>query len=222
MFSKPPVPGRVKTRLIGDLSAEQACELHTAMVEDLAEELLPGAYETIFVWATENAEEMPTSWPRADLKSWRQSGANLGERLQEALVRAQRRFTAVCVVGADHPGLSREQVEEAFTRLETDSQVVLGPASDGGYYLVGLRCDVAAEPLFRDIRWSTESVFSETVARCEKSGLALGRLRLGHDVDTPEDLEHLQERLERGEIRSPAVGALLHSWTRGPKRASAS
>lgn len=212
MLTKPPQPGRVKTRLIGHLSATQAAELHAAMVEDLAEVLVGGRFETVFAWALEDREPIPEDWPRAGLVGWRQQGTDLGARLFDALSRAAVSRDFLCAIGTDHPGLHGDRIEEAFSLLESGKEAVLGPALDGGYYLIGLRRSALRAELFAGIAWSTESVLEQTIKRCEKLGLDVAQLRPELDVDRSEDLTALARGLAEGRIRAPRVARLLEDW----------
>ncbi len=217
MLTKPAVAGRVKTRLVGDLSAMQAARLHAAMVEDLADHLLEGDFETVFAWALENGESIPEGWPRPGLAGWRQRGADLGARLFDALSRAADRAECLCAIGSDHPGLNASRIEEAFALLESGDDVVLGPALDGGYYLIGLRRSQLSAELFTAIPWSTGIVLEKTIERCEELGLGVVRLAPELDVDTGEDLMELERGISAGRIRAPRVARLLKDWSRSPK-----
>ncbi len=190
------------------------------MVEDVVKGLLPGQYQMIVAWALEKGADPPSGWPVAGLRSWEQRGEGLGDRLYESLGRACSEFSTVCVIGTDHPGLDKERVEEAFAALEEESEVVLGPAADGGYYLVGLRASALTEKLFAGIDWSTSRVFSQTEERCEEAGLSLHSLPIAHDVDTQQDVRDLEERLRRRELDSPRVQAVLAAWRHQKERAS--
>ncbi len=205
VFTKPARPGRVKTRLIGELDAEQAAALHAAFLSDLLERLAGGGFDLRIAWALEPGEEAPPA------PGFRQEGGDLGERLFHGLARAARDHGRVAAVGSDHPDLPLATVERAFAELET-AEIVLGPAEDGGYYLVGARAEALRPELFEGIAWSTGGVFEATVERCQRLGLRLARLPVAADVDTPADLERLAAALERGEADCPRTRALLASW----------
>jgi rSAM/selenodomain-associated transferase 1 len=212
LFSKPARPGRVKTRLIGDLSAEQAAELSAAFLADAIAELTAGRYDLKLAWALEEGEEPPPS----DLPVVRQKGGDLGERLHAALSEAARRYPRVAAVGSDHPTLSRREVEAAFELLEGGAEVVLGPADDGGYYLIAIgRAQLSAE-LFSGIPWSSSEVLASTLERCRLLGLSVRLLPGGRDVDTPSDLAALTSRLALGGSGCPRTRALLARWGRLP------
>jgi rSAM/selenodomain-associated transferase 1 len=123
-----------------------------------------------------------------------QSGADLGARMQAAFRAALDRAPATgrCVlIGSDMPQLRIELVEEAFARL-ADVDLVLGPAEDGGYYLIAMR-----EPhdVFRNVAWSSPTVLDDTLAQARELGLAVALLEPGFDVDEPSDLDRLQRLL---------------------------
>jgi uncharacterized protein len=210
VFTKPAVPGRVKTRLVGDLTASQAAELHEAFLGDLVERLEGGPFDLKIAWALgpdEEAPEIPglSRQPMA----LRQGGGDLGERLLSTLAATCRDYPFAAAVGSDHPELDRETVTDAFQHLEQGDPVVLGPAADGGYYLIGVTPKTAVPELFRGIPWSTDAVLAITHKRCRRLGLDPTFLAVGEDVDTPGDLHRLADRLVRGEVHCPRTHRLL-------------
>jgi hypothetical protein len=210
LFTKPAVPGRVKTRLIGELTGTEAAALHRAFLEDVLGNLAAGDFRLELRWAVDDGEEPPClGYPAA-----RQEGSDLGERLHRALETATADGALVAAVGSDHPEIPASRVEEAFAALEGGADVALGPADDGGYYLVALRPGAVRRELFADIPWSTPAVLAETVRRAAAAGLAVRLLPPGRDVDTPGDLAALTARLVAGEATCPATARLLASWGR--------
>jgi hypothetical protein len=201
----------VKTRLIGDLTAAQAAELHAAFFADLLERLRRGPFALRVAWALEAGEALPEGAP--GIASVRQEGADLGARLHAALADAARAHPAVAAVGSDHPDLPVERVTEAFAALAT-SDVALGPAADGGYYLVALRAGAVRPELFAGIPWSTDRVLAATLERCRALGVRARQLAPAADVDTPADLRLLAGRLAAGGARCPRTAALLAAWGR--------
>ncbi len=209
VFTKPARPGRVKTRLIGELTAEEAAALHAAFRDDLCERLEGGNFQLELSWALDDGEDVPeTPWPGS-----RQVGDDLGARLYNALAAAARRFEAVAAVGSDHPELAAETVDDAFRRLDAGADLVLGPVPDGGYFLIGLARDAVRRELFDGIAWSTDTVLAETLARAAQLGLATELLPQGQDIDRPDDLHELAGRLA-AEDGCPRTRALLESWGR--------
>jgi uncharacterized protein len=212
LFTKPARAGRVKTRLIGDLTAAEAAALHAAFLEDLLARLRGGDFELRLAWALDADEEVPAE----TVPGFRQSGDDLGERLYRALLAAASEAGAVAAVGSDHPTLPLESVQRAFERVEAGVDVVLGPAYDGGYYLIALRSGAVFRRLFQEIDWSTERVLSATLARCRELGLRVELLPEAADVDTPEDLRRLAGILVADDLGCPRTRRLLASWGRLP------
>lgn len=209
LFTKPARPGRVKTRLVGELTAGEAARLHAAFRDDLLERLALGGFHLEIAWALDDGEEVPAG----PFPGKRQVGEDLGERLFHGLSGAARRFDAVAAVGSDHPELGPETVEDAFRRLAAGADLVLGPVPDGGYFLIGLHRHAVCRELFEGIAWSTETVLEETLARARKLGLGTELLPEGHDVDRPEDLAALARRLVSND-GCPRTRDLLESWGR--------
>jgi len=210
LFTKPATEGRVKTRLIGDLTAAEAAELHAAFLADLLDRLKEGDFDLRLAWALDADEEMPAG-PAPGI---RQEGGDLGERLYRALSEASRDASVVAALGSDHPTLTLDLVHLAFARVEAGADVVLGPAEDGGYYLIALRAAAVSRRLFERIAWSTERVLASTLERCRELGLAVELLPEAADIDTPEDLRRLAERMSSGDLGCPRTRALLSMWGR--------
>lgn len=206
LFTKPPVPGRVKTRLVGDLSPEDAAELHQAFLSDVGRTLGRGSFDLYIAWDLEEVEGAPSG----PIPCFRQEGSDLGERLYRGLTRAARDHPLVAAVGSDHPELCLSRVETAFRWLREGADVVLGPANDGGYYLIGARRETLHPRLFEEIPWSTGEVLARTEDRVAELGFEARLLPSGGDVDTPADLRRLAERIEAGDLEDlPATLAIL-------------
>ena len=205
LFTKPAREGRVKTRLIGDLTPGEAAALHTAFLEDLLDRLRDGSFGLRLAWALDPGEPVPDG----PFPGVRQEGDDLGERLFRTLSAAAEEVPAVAALGSDHPTLPLEMVHEAFERVEAGADVVLGPAEDGGYYLIALRAGAVAPRLFEGIAWSTDQVFPETLARCRELGLRVELLPQAADVDTPDDLRRLALRMTGGDLGCPRTRTLL-------------
>lgn len=174
---KAPRPGRVKTRLARDIGTVPAAWWMRHQLRRLIRRLRDPRWELIIAVAPDAALHI-RDWP-ADLRRLPQGGGDLGQRM------ARRFRTApagpVCVVGADVPDLTRAHVVRAFRALGP-ADAVLGPAPDGGYWLIGL-ARIAATPatLFRDTRWSTRHARTDTEA-------SLPGARIAH-VDTLADVD---------------------------------
>jgi hypothetical protein len=208
LFTKPARPGRVKTRLIGDLTPVQAAELHAAFLDDLLERLHAGRFAVTLAWALDPDDEVLDG----PIPGIRQRGDDLGDRLYNALSEAAAGGATVAALGSDHPTLPVALVERAFDLLDEGADVVLGPAEDGGYYLIALRAEAVARRLFEDIAWSTDRVFPATLERIAELGLRLELLPTASDVDTPDDLCRLAAAMTDGDLGCPRTRALLAAW----------
>ena len=198
--------------MIGDLTPEQASELHAAFLGDLRDRLETGDFSLSMAWAVEEGEALPES----RLPAFRQEGAELGERLYSGLRRAARRHRWVMAIGSDHPELQLERVHAAFEELENGRDVALGPAEDGGYYLIAVAAERLTPALFEGHAWSSSTVTATTLERCEELGLSVAILPVGSDVDTPEDLARLAEALRETDLDCPRTRRLLDSWEARP------
>ena len=214
LFTKPAVAGRVKTRLIGELTGEQTAELHGAFLSDVCEVSAEGAFEPLIAWALEPGETIPSGVGRLRLSGLRQDGHDLGDRLFRQLSAGSRTGAHVAALGSDHPEVRHETLNEAFDLLDDGTDVVIGPTPDGGYFLIALAAASVRRRIFEDIAWSTESVRQQTLDRCAELGLRVVLLPLGHDVDIPPDLDALVARLGERFGGCPATRRLLQQWGR--------
>ena len=224
MFTRVPVPGAAKTRLVPPLSAAQAAALQRAMTEDLLERLdhtLGAAAPSARPLSLEvrcdgqfssGALEIPKGWTVTS-----QGSGDLGERLARAAREARRDgLGRLVIIGSDAPLLPLSLVETAFSGL-ADRDALLAPAEDGGYVLIGLALERAAQPavesLFTGIPWGTGAVREATAAAAAGAGLRFGELAGYWDVDRPEDLPRLT-----ASIRGAGRGGTSPPHGRGPHR----
>ena len=187
IFVKAPIPGRVKTRLAGELGPRGAAEVYRRIGRQVVTAAVGPGYRTT-VWFTPRREgRLVREWlDSVDMVAFRpQVGTGLGARLTAAFAREFRAGARrVVVIGSDCPGVDARVVREAFGALG-EWDLVLGPALDGGYYLIGLAAP--APGLFRGIAWSSDAVTSQTLARASALGLSHQALLPLRDVDTAGD-----------------------------------
>jgi rSAM/selenodomain-associated transferase 1 len=204
VFAKPPRVGEAKTRLAATLGAVTASRLARAFLEDTWR--MVSAWPSVTpVLATTDATA--AEWPAALRPSlWLQGPGDLGARLERVLRRALRRHARAIAIGADTPGLPPSLVESAQHALDR-SEAVLGPALDGGFYLIGLRR--CPRGLLRGLPWSAADTFARTIERLRASGLDVAVLPPWFDVDEPRDLRRLRRWLDRGRANAPATRRVL-------------
>jgi len=232
IFAKAPEPGQVKTRLSPPLTSDQAARLHQAFVLDAvrAAQPLGGVVHWLSCAPSTTHPFFRALSRRFRLRLLTQTGETLGERMASALRQAlDAGATRVALIGTDVPTLPASILRDAF-RLLRSSDVVLGPACDGGYYLVGVSRRVP--PIFDGIPWGRSMVLEATLAEINRLGLRCRLLPFWYDVDTMPSLRLLAAHLAvlrrgigttRGHL-PPATARWCAAWaaaqnTKAPGRA---
>ena len=195
VFARSPEDGKVKTRLSPPLTAEQALALHRALVEDTLDHLnrieRPGIERLLLLsnpLRDPSALTVPSGWTTTV-----QASGGLGERLASLFYSGFRRgVTRLVVLGSDSPTVPPEVVHEAFDDLE-QRKVVLGPAEDGGYYLLG--CSEWIPELFQGIDWGTPEVLEQTMNVVKARKISVSTLIRWYDIDRGEDLDKLRQEI---------------------------
>ncbi len=186
VFVKLPEPGRVKTRLAKTMGSERAAQIYATMARRVIKGVLGGDYDVVICHDPPDRRSDVAAWlDMPDLEFWPQVGGDLGTRLRHAVERGLQYSRELAVIGTDAPDVTRRVVEEAFNRLEPGT-LVLGPAQDGGYYLIA--CNRPEPSLFSEIDWSTDRVARQTRSRATKAGLRVVELPVLRDVDEEADV----------------------------------
>ena len=217
-FAKNPVPNQVKTRLVPPLSPEQAATLYTVFLTDWCETLAKlSDVDLIIAYTPLKAESDLRGLIGDDAIYIPQMGAGLGERLISATQWAAKQgYTKILLVGSDSPTLPTSYILQALTLLDS-RDIVIGPSTDGGYYLIGFSTANVAMTVpfvFEDIAWSTAGVFEQTMARIHSVKATVGLLPPWYDIDTAEDLAFLHAhisamRLAGGTVQAVRTESLL-------------
>ena len=195
LFLKAPVRGTVKTRLASAIGAEAALELFRCFILDTAESVTrAGLPLRICFTPASEINKVADLLPPQSYNLMPQEGKDLGERMENAFRRA---FAEGCcravLLGSDIPDLPADIIGEALAAL-LSVDLVLGPARDGGYYLIGMTGPRVCQDLFRGIPWSSPSVFRLTLQKAQAAGLKVHLLPDWNDVDSVEDLRDLVSR----------------------------
>ena len=203
VFAKPPRAGMVKTRLASSIGAEAAATLASAFLVDTwqmvaglkwAQPVLAATEESGFPW-------LPRNVPR-----WLQGDGDLGARIERVLCRALERGCPALAIGADTPGLPVPLMVDARFELER-ADAVLGPATDGGFYVIGMRdCPPGA---LAGLPWSDGQTFAATLARLRALRLRVTVLEPWFDVDRIEDLARLRALIRFGGLKAPETTKAL-------------
>jgi uncharacterized protein len=192
-FAKAPVEGRVKTRMQPELTAGEACELHRQLLRWTFRRLHDSALAAVELWLDQPSSDaaVRACEKRGNLQQRIQPSGDLGEKMYAALCDGLQRYERVILVGSDCPGIDGDYLQQALLALET-CDVVIGPATDGGYVLIGARRIESA--VFEGVPWGSSAVLESTVARLKACGLAWQALAPLPDIDRPEDLVHWHNR----------------------------
>ena len=188
VFTKAPVEGQVKTRLIPELGRRGALDLYEELLTATLDTAMKAGFSSLQIWVSGDVEHsyFKKFKNQHNVNFYEQKGEDLGERMFHAFDTALHLHDYAVIIGCDCPSLEYTDLIAAKDYLENKTNVVLGPAVDGGYYLIALR-NIHRE-VFADIKWGEASVFSDTCANIESLNWTLGLLEKRWDVDRPADL----------------------------------
>jgi len=188
VFIKYPRPGMVKSRLALSIGKEQAAQVYRQLAETTLAQASPtrqDSYDLAVCFDPASEEALFRDWLGGGLKYFPQQGDDLGQRMRNAFTHAfHEGYPKTVIIGSDCPGISRESINQSFALLDVHDAVI-GPARDGGYYLLGLK--QALPELFCGIDWSTDKVFGQTVERLRSRNLSHAILPELRDIDRIED-----------------------------------
>jgi rSAM/selenodomain-associated transferase 1 len=196
IFTRYPVPGKSKTRLVPILGAQGAAELQQKMTERLIEQadrLAAGHPHRLEIHHDGGSLLQMQDWLGASRIYRLQAEGDLGARMAHAIMMHLGNAGAIILTGTDCPAVTDRILAGALEALR-ENDLVIGPACDGGYYLIGVRGGLQEDrvwALFTDISWGAETVFADTVAKARASRLTFSLLPEFHDIDRPEDLGYL-------------------------------
>ena len=191
IFIRNPEQGKVKTRLAKDLGDQKALQIYEQLL-DHTRRIARSVPAKRYLFYS-NFIDRKDPWPESDFEKHRQPPGDLGDRMLRAFDLALAQVSKAVIIGSDCPGLSTEILQTAFEKLDTHD-FVIGPALDGGYYLLGMK--QLAPRLFLEMTWSTDQVFRETTRRMERSAAGYYCLPKLPDIDYAEDWERYRHLLE--------------------------
>jgi len=195
-FAKAPRPGFVKTRLLPILNARAAAELHSELLLKTCHTLCKSALGAVELWVDHNAANLAFSdcLAMGIDQICLQQGDDLGQRMAAALANGLLRHQVVILVGSDCPDIDTDYLLQAVRALNTHD-IVIGPAEDGGYVLIGLK--QPSPLLFQGISWGSDQVYKQTLGVIAELGVSWHALPPLRDIDRPPDLDYY--RKQRGD-----------------------
>jgi len=198
VFLRVPEKGRVKTRLSKSLSESFVLELYKGFVEDSLE-ALEGAGDKILYFWPPGKERLLEKWLGTHYFFSPQQGNDIGEKMANAFHEIfEKGYTRAVLVGTDIPELTGLMISRAH-KLLSAADAVIGPAEDGGYYLIGFQKNKFSKSVFQNIDWSTGRVLDQTITAMDRESIQYKLIDKLHDIDTLKDLKALTERAEKSE-----------------------
>jgi uncharacterized protein len=190
IFTKAPIAGQVKTRLIPSIGVDKATKLHKYMLEQTVNKASRLNDINCELHCAPNTDHhfFATLSEKYNIKLVVQQGADLGEKMANAMNVTLETCSQCVIIGTDCPMMSESYLHQAFEQL-VDSDIVLGPAEDGGYVLIGSK--IFDAQLFANVNWSTPEVLKQTLKNINHLQLKYHKLDTLSDVDTDKDLDHL-------------------------------
>ena len=218
LLTRYPTPGTTKTRLAPALGKWGAAALQQAMTQQIANQIRALGQTTPLTteicYAGGDLERM-RHWLGDDLNYQSQGDGDLGKRMARVAKRAgQENVRRLIMVGGDIPGISHEILRQAFILLD-HYPLVLGPAKDGGYYLIGLDLSGDSErlnSLFSGVKWGSERVLAQTVTAAEKAGLKMAFTKALRDVDRPEDIAVWRTCCPEKRLSSASISVIIPTF----------
>lgn len=192
-FAKAPIPGEVNTRLIPDLGIEAATDLQAELIHSRLESLLQSNLCELQLWCSPDTHHdfFKNCKEQYSVQLYEQKGEDLGARMSNAIKAGLEEFKHVVLIGTDVPALDHNQIEEAIESLRSKDNIVLVPAEDGGYVLIGM--NQHHKEVFLSVPWGTDRVLRKTRGNVIALGLKLNELDACWDIDCVEDYERYQE-----------------------------
>lgn len=192
IFIRKPELGKVKTRLAKEVGAEKALDIYTQLLEHTKKVALEVSCDRLLFY--EGEIDQNDSWSSEHFKKFKQKGKDLGQKMEHAFDVALESYESVVIIGSDCAELNKNDIETAFYELD-EHDVVIGPARDGGYYLLGV-----TDPqlfLFDNMPWSEDNLLEETIFAIQDRGLMYALLKTKSDIDFKEDWEAYKHLLDK-------------------------
>jgi rSAM/selenodomain-associated transferase 1 len=211
LFVKFPERGKVKSRLAQHMDGDAVLRLYECMVLDTIDMLKQAGEPFRIFFDPPEAHERMRQWLGQEYTYLPQTGEDLGERMEKAFGHVfSEGVDEALLIGSDIPELTDALVKEAFQSFATHD-VVIGPANDGGYYLVGFKKSTFYPEIFYNMEWSTGMVFRQTVERFLNSSIVMHLLPECTDIDTREDLEAVLSRAHSSTAKASRTFSFLRS-----------
>ena len=209
LFAKTPIPNFSKTRLINPFTAEQAAEFYSASLKDIFNTMHRSSnFDLWIAIAPENFDKNLFPLNTDSINNFFQTGDDLGIRMLNAFDELFKKgYKKIAIIGSDFPHIPVDAIKQTFNDLDS-YELVIGPAIDGGYYLIGSK--KLYESIFKDINWSTEKVYQQTIDKAKQNNISVKNLQEEYDVDTVNEV--IQLYLDLKEMDSSLINFPVNVW----------
>lgn len=197
-FTRIPELGKIKTRLEPFLTKELCVELQTAFIKDIYNNIKTMGIDIIISYSSMGDLDTLRNIVDKDVKFIKQEGNDIGEKMHNSISFSLKQYNRAVLIGSDLPLLNKKDIELAFNILE-EKDLVISPTYDGGYYLIGMKEE---NPDIFKMKYSTSSVFEETLDRIQSIGLSYGKGNIQLDIDDKNDFISLHKVLKENDSTS--------------------
>ncbi len=195
LFTRYPQSGKSKTRLIPKVGAQQAADIQRQMTESIVgrvSQYINNYPCDLTFYYYGGSDSLMTEWLGAVYSYRMQLNGDLGSRMASAIADQLPHYREIVIIGSDCPAIDESIIQQAFAALQ-HNDIVIGPAYDGGYYLIGVQGSIrkdVLDKLFSDINWGSSEVLQQTITKIKNIACSYQLLKRLHDIDTPEDLRY--------------------------------
>jgi len=198
LFTRVPIPGMTKTRLMPFLNGEECAELHTCFVKDIYQKAKQVEADLFVFYTPRDEKNLLTKELGTEAIYMPQHGDDLGARMKNAIGIALRAgYEKVVLIGTDIPQIHPETLRNAFDNLN-EKDIVIHPTFDGGYYLIGMKKEY--DSIWKIERYGTNTVIYDTLQHMKNERLSTAVGQMYYDVDDKEDLRHLYTDIRKGSV----------------------
>lgn len=199
IFTRVPIPGQTKTRLMPFLNGEECAKLHTCFIRDAYAKAKKAGADILVYYTPEEEKELLLQVFGEEVNAFPQHGDDLGQRMKRAIDDVLHMgYEKVLLIGTDIPHVRTETFEQAFADLELN-EIVIHPTLDGGYYLIGMKKEY--DSIWKVKRYGTNTVIHDTLQHMTAEGLKVAVGHTYYDIDDKNDLQQLYNDIQKGVVK---------------------
>lgn len=198
VFTRVPIPGATKTRLMPFLNGEECAKLHSCFLKDIYRKVEPAGADVFVFYTPRDEKELLKHVLGEQVTYLPQYGEDLGQRMKHAIgIVLRMGYEKAVLIGTDIPQIHTETIKNAFDNLD-EKEIVIHPTFDGGYYLIGMKKEY--ESIWKIERYGTNTVIYDTLQHMKNEKLSTAVGQMYYDVDDQDDLKHLWSDIRKGSV----------------------